>query len=47
MTLSNEQTPIESHYAVSRYAERHDYLNVMLNVVILNVAMRSFMAPDK
>ncbi len=34
-------TSIECCYAEHRYAECHDYLNVLLNVVMLNVVMLS------
>ncbi len=41
MTLSvnSQHNSIECHYAKSRYAERRDYLNIMLSVVMLNVIM--------
>jgi hypothetical protein len=32
---------IEYHYAVCRYAECHDHLNVMLSVIMLNVVGQS------
>jgi hypothetical protein len=36
----------ECRYAECRYVECHDYLNVMLSVVILNVIMLSVVMPN-
>ncbi len=42
-TLSKDirHNSIECHYAEYRYAECHNYLNVMLSAILLNVVMLS------
>ncbi len=47
MTLSIDiqHNSIECHYAECLYADCHDFLNVMLSAIMLNVVRLSIVAP--
>jgi hypothetical protein len=46
LSIDIQRDSIECHYAECRYPECHDYLNIMLSEVRLDIVMLSVVAPS-